>query len=406
MRPEKTHRSFGSRLAQQIMRHVSYDTEYGFEMPRKVGLPMASPVIRTQDYSRMPDRMKPDHPQQLTLFVSAPKDMSFGVGAAWRERHAWKAEASSLGKHITTADTALIAIGMTMKDLIVILTRADRSFAEIATESRFRLAVINNSEQWALPFITSINRQAQKIEDAGGRVVLTWLPNGKDVEGYKIAKVAAQRAARQQPKEMRSASLSYVKQATEAMWKPRVKINKYIADAKKSVAARYLQLKSGHAVTGAHLLRVGKVQDAQCWWCGGTSQTVAHLLLQCRKWRRQRDSMLRQLRAKKVFISERRDRTDVETLFGYDATVEVLRYIDNTEAGKRLAKEGNSDDSWDIERLDRSANEGDVTLGVRKEAERVNGKKVGGHKAQSCGGLMKSGRRAGLYEPRSKREHT
>jgi hypothetical protein len=52
----------------------------------------------------------------------------------------------------------------------------------------------------------------------------------------------------------------------------------------------------------------------------------------------------------------------VETLFGDDATVEVLRYIDNTEVGKRLAKEGNSDDSWDIESLDRSADEGDVTL--------------------------------------------
>ena len=32
-RPEKTHRSFGSRLAQQIVRHVSYDTEYGFQLP-------------------------------------------------------------------------------------------------------------------------------------------------------------------------------------------------------------------------------------------------------------------------------------------------------------------------------------------------------------------------------------
>jgi hypothetical protein len=77
--------------------------------------------------------------------------------------------------------------------------------------------------------------------------------------------------------------------------------------------------------------------------------------------------MLRQLRAEKVFISERRDRTDLKTLFGDDATVEVLRYIDNTEAGKRPAKEENSDDSWDIERLDRSADEGDVTLEAGEE---------------------------------------
>lgn len=69
----------------------------------------------------------------------------------------------------------------------------------------------------------------------------------------------------------------------------------------------------------------------------------------------------------KVFISRRRDRTDLETLFGDEATAEVLRYIDNTEAGKRLANEGNSDDSWDIERLDRRADERDVTLEAGEE---------------------------------------
>lgn len=63
MRPEKTHRSFGSRLAQQIARHVSYDTEYGFELPCKVDSLATSPVVRTQGYSRMPQRMQPDHPQ-------------------------------------------------------------------------------------------------------------------------------------------------------------------------------------------------------------------------------------------------------------------------------------------------------------------------------------------------------
>jgi hypothetical protein len=145
---------------------------------------------------------------------------------------------------------------------------------------------VESSKHWVLPVVTSIKRQAQSIEDAGGRVVLTWLPNGKDVEGYEIANAAAQKAARQQPKEMRSASLSYVKQAIKEKWEPATKTNKNIADTKKSVAARYLQLKSGHAITGVHLLRIGKVQDATCWWCRADSQTVAHLMLKCRKWRR------------------------------------------------------------------------------------------------------------------------
>jgi hypothetical protein len=32
-RPEKTHRVFGSRLAQQIVKHVKYDAEHGFDLP-------------------------------------------------------------------------------------------------------------------------------------------------------------------------------------------------------------------------------------------------------------------------------------------------------------------------------------------------------------------------------------
>lgn len=88
--PEKTHRSFGSRLAQQIVRHVYYDTEYGVDLPCKVDLQETNPVIRTLGCSQMPARMLPQSPQQLTLLVSAVKDASYGVGAAWKERFVWK----------------------------------------------------------------------------------------------------------------------------------------------------------------------------------------------------------------------------------------------------------------------------------------------------------------------------
>jgi len=161
---------------------------------------------------------------------------------------------------------------------------------------------------------------------------------------YDIANATAQRAARQQPKQMRSASLSYVKQAIEARWRPTAKINKDIANAKKSVAARYLQLKSGHAITGAHPLRIGKVEDAQCWWCGGSCRKVAHLLLRCRKWRRQRDSLLRGLRAEEIIISARRDQADLQSLFRDVATRAVLHFIGETEVGRPITKEENRED--------------------------------------------------------------
>ena len=354
-RPEKALRSFGSRLAQQIVRHVSYDTEYGFQLPYRTDAPAATPVIRTQGYLSMPRRMSPDDSHQLTLFVSTIQDVSFGVSVAWKERGTWKTKGSSLGKHITEADAAVFAIDMTLKNLVSILSKADHSTAEIATESLIGLVAIGDREQWTLPIVTSIKRQAQRAEEAGGRVVLTWLSNDEEVEGYDIANAAAQRAANQQPKEMRSASLSYVKQAIEARWRPRAKIDKDIANATKSVAARYLQLKSGHAITGAHLLRIGKVEDAKCWWCGGSSQTVAHLLLRCRKWRRQRDLLLREMRAEEIVISARRDQADLESLFRDVATKEVLRFIENTEVGRPMTKEENRDDYWDIGRLDQSS---------------------------------------------------
>jgi len=136
--------------------------------------------------------------------------VSFGVGAAWKEQGVWKARVSSLGKHITTVDAALFAMDMITKNLVLTLSKASHSTAEIVTESRTGLVAIRDREQWTLPIVASIERQTQRVKDAGGRVILTWLSSDGDVEGYNIANTAAQRAAKQQPKEMQEASLSYV----------------------------------------------------------------------------------------------------------------------------------------------------------------------------------------------------
>jgi hypothetical protein len=148
-----------------------------------------------------------------------------------------------------------------------------------------------------------------------------------------------------------------VKQAVKKRWTSTIKINKHIRDAKKSVAARYLQLKSGHAFIGVHLLRIGEAQDARCWLCGHNRQTVAHLMLKCRKWRRERDAMLRRLDSDKLTTSLRRDRTDLEVLFREGATTAVLWFIEKTEVGKKLTSETNKYDLWDVDRLGRCDDE-------------------------------------------------
>ena len=60
----------------------------------------------------------------------------------------------------------------------------------------------DGARNWVLPIITEIKRQAKRVEEEGGRVVLTRLPSGSNCEGYEVANAAAQRAARQQPKAM------------------------------------------------------------------------------------------------------------------------------------------------------------------------------------------------------------
>ena len=285
------------------------------------------------------------------MFVGAKKDVSFGVGAAWKDSNGWKTKAASLGKFVTESEAVLSAIHMVAKDLLPILSRTNQQRAEIVTRSKLALIEVQSARQWALPITTKIKKQTKRVEEEGGRVILTWLSDNNTCEGYKVADNAAERAARQQPREMGSASLSYVKQAVKKRWTPTIKINKHIRDAKKSVAARYLQLKSGHAVVGVHLLRIGEAQDARCWWCGHNRQIVAHLMLECRKRRRERDAMPRRLDSDKLTISSKRDRTDLEVLFREGATTAVLRFVEKTEVGKKLTSETNKYDLWDVDRL-------------------------------------------------------
>lgn len=69
-----------------------------------------------------------------------------------------------------------------------------------------------------------------------------------------------------------------------------------------------------------------------------------------------------QISTAKVSISARRDQADLKTLFGNEAVAEDFRFIKNTEVGRWLANEENSDDLWDIERLDQSPDDGEGRL--------------------------------------------
>jgi hypothetical protein len=143
-----------------------------------------------------------------------------------------------------------------------------------------------------------------------------------------------------------------MKHAMKEGWKPTTRLNKHVKDARKSFAARYPQLRSGRAITAAHLMRIGKAEDACCCWCSGSRQTVAHLLLECREWRREREAMVQKLRAKDIIVSGIPDRRNLEILFRDNAIVEMLKFVEKTEVGKRPEVRDDKVDLWDVERLD------------------------------------------------------
>jgi len=63
--------------------------------------------------------------------------------------------------------------------------------------------------------------------------------------------------------------------------------NSAVMEAKKTIAARFYQLKSGHALIVKYLLRIGKRRDMKCWWCGHEYQTRDHLFKWCKRWKRE-----------------------------------------------------------------------------------------------------------------------
>ena len=63
--------------------------------------------------------------------------------------------------------------------------------------------------------------------------------------------------------------------------------NSAVMEAKKTIAARFYQLKSGHALIEKYLLRIGKRSDMKCWWCGHEYQTRDHHFKWCKRWKRE-----------------------------------------------------------------------------------------------------------------------
>ena len=110
-------------------------------------------------------------------------------------------------------------------------------------------------------------------------------------------------------------------------------VNPVAFRAKNILACRYFQLKSQHAVTAEYLFRISRQSCDLCEWCGKRErQTVRHLMLDCRKWRKERRIMWKQIRNDNGWAD---NGTGIVHLFAdRRATAGVLKFLEQTEVGR------------------------------------------------------------------------
>ena len=107
-----------------------------------------------------------------------------------------------------------------------------------------------------------------------------------------------------------------------------------VAGSAKRLAARFYQLKTGHALTGEYLHWTKNRPTAQCWWCPHPKQTREHLLKGCPKWRKQQKVLWKEVWEK---TGGGRFRWKAHELFAEpEASQAVLDFLSSTDVGRTV----------------------------------------------------------------------
>ncbi len=118
---------------------------------------------------------------------------------------------------------------------------------------------------------------------------------------------------------------------------PRTKrgISLILSSASPKYASRYYQLKVEHGAVGTYLARIGVIETPKCWWCRVAEQTVEHLYARCRKWRKQRKRLVRELEKKSVKWQPQVERIWLADLLGDEkAVAPLLKFLRTTGIGR------------------------------------------------------------------------
>ena len=208
----------------------------------------------------------------------------------------------------------------------------------------------------------SIYEKTKRLESNGHHVTIRWIPSHSGIAGNEKADQAAKnRAERGGQQAERWSSLAHIRKKLEqarsqelskwheikiqerensrrGYYTPWTKegINPTLANAPKKYASRYYQLKVGHGAIGTFLTRIGVIESPECWWCGETEQSVEHLYTKCRRWRKERRKLVRELEKEGIRWQAQAERRWVADLVANEkAVAPLLKFLKATDIGGR-----------------------------------------------------------------------
>ena len=240
--------------------------------------------------------------------------------------------------------------------------------------------------------------EATRTHQSGAVISIHWVPGHAGVSGNEIADQWASEAAARELRASRGAQSGLIRPDRDSAvasksflraalgrgamdsWREEIiskgkrgrpyrfpaagevpKITKALQRTRKSLASRFFQLASGHAMIAPFLRdKFGWVESDQCWWCDRGRQSREHLFKECRTWKDQIKKLWKKigevsgeamLRSDRSRVKERRrgkgfgvwgaegkirpGNCSIGRLFGDSRFTEaILEFLEETEVGK------------------------------------------------------------------------
>ena len=174
------------------------------------------------------------------------------------------------------------------------------SSIRIFTDSQRALKLIQKSSIEGLDILLKIRNITVDLLKAEKPLILHQILGYKNVPRNELADQAVKEAA-QYTSRVNLISLLYTKKRIQKKYKLKP-LNPLILRGKRSLVARYLQLKLGYAIVGTHLQRIKAEELAKCQQYKERQQSPKHLLFSYRKWKGPRKSLLKALEMSQAYL--------------------------------------------------------------------------------------------------------